>query len=286
MSAKSNLIIFVISLVIYFLIIGPFARFMEAKPTVEKLGYTPRGEFIKYVSVDHSQLIGASLLFKVLFYFGSLVDNSTKKILVVPDYPAMSRAIHAAVHVDPYNMDAYYFGQAILVWDVGKVDLANELLEYGMKYRTWDWYLPFFTGFNYAYFKRDYVNASMYYKKAGELSGAPLQISLATRYMLESGQTDHAIAYLKAMVRSSTNRAVTEAFNTRLAAYIQLQRIERAQNAYRSKNGRLPNTVDELVTAGFLAEIPIDPYGGKFFIDPQGRVRSTSNFAPVTSRKD
>ncbi len=65
-------------------------------------------------------------------------------------------------------MDAYYFAQAVLVWDVGQVRLANELLEYGMRYRTWDYLLPFFAGFNYSYFLKDNEKAAQYYR--GQLS--------------------------------------------------------------------------------------------------------------------
>jgi tetratricopeptide (TPR) repeat protein len=111
--------------------------------------------------------------------------------------------IHGAVQLDPYNMDAYYFGQAILVWDVGKVELANELLDYGMRFRTWDWYLPFFAGFNQAYFLKDYTKAARYYDRAGELSGSDLFKNLAGRYLQESGKTDLALAYLSAMEKKA-----------------------------------------------------------------------------------
>ncbi len=61
---------------------------------------------------------------------------------------------------------------AIIVWGAGLVSATNELPEYGMRYRTWDYYLPFFAGFNYAYFLKDYENAARCYKRVGELTGA------------------------------------------------------------------------------------------------------------------
>jgi len=128
--------------------------------------------------------------------------------------------------LDPYNMDAYYFAQTILAWDVKQYQLANNLLDFGMKYRTWDWMLPFFAGFNSAYFLKDYKKAADYYKRAGELNGSVLSISLAGRYMQESGQTELAIAYLSAMEINERNLAIKKNYQTRLKAFKEVHRIE------------------------------------------------------------
>jgi hypothetical protein len=112
-------------------------------------------------------------------YFGGLIEKSENQFTVPPDYMAMSRLLHGSVKLDPYNMDAYYFAQSFLTWDVHQFQLANKLLDYGMSYRTWDWYLPFFAGFNSAFFLKDYATAAKYYKRAGELSGSDLSRLLA-----------------------------------------------------------------------------------------------------------
>jgi len=60
-----------------------------------------------------------------------------------------------------------------------QVKLANDLLEYGMRYRTGISTCRFFAGFNNAYFLKDYARQAEYYKRAGELSGSELFINLA-----------------------------------------------------------------------------------------------------------
>jgi len=266
-------------LLLYGAVLFPFTAYMKDKPFVEKMGYVPKGEVLKYVTADQKQLVASGLVMKVLMYFRSLVDRSINKVNVPVDYPAMSRTIHAAVKLDPYNMDAYYFAQAVLVWDVKQVALANELLEYGMKYRTWDFYLPFFAGFNYAYFLKDYEKAAKYYRMAGDLSGSELYINLAGRYMYESGQSDMAIDYLAAMEKSAGNDAVKKTLQTRLQALKEARRVEQARDRFRLEKGRLPASVDELLRSGCLAEPPVDPYGGIFYLQPDGKVESTSKFA-------
>lgn len=276
----------VLLLLLYCAVLFPFTDYMKNKPFVEKMGYVPKGEVLKYVAADQKQFIASALVMKVLFYFGSLVDRSMNKVNTPVDYPAMSRTIHTAVKLDPYNMDAYYFAQAVLVWDVKQVALANELLEYGMKYRTWDFYLPFFAGFNYAYFLKDYEKAAKYYRMAGDLSGSELYINLAGRYLYESGQSDMAIDYLAAMEKSAGNDSVKKTLQTRLQALKEARRVEQARERFRLEKGRLPASVDELLRSGCLAEPPVDPYGGTFYLQPDGKVESTSKFAfGVAGRK-
>jgi len=176
-------------------------------------------------------------------------------------------------------MDAYYFAQGFLTWDAKQYKVANDLLDYGMKYRTWDWYLPFFAGFNQAYFLQDYVKAAEYYKRAGELSGVALYKSLAGRYMQASGQTEFAIVYLSTMEKGEKNAAMKKSYQIRLTAFREARRIELARDLYRQQHGALPASLGQLVQAGLLRPPPVDPYGGSFYLEPDGKVATTSKYA-------
>lgn len=263
----------------YILLIIPFTAYMRSKPFVEKLGYIPQAEVLKFIAADQKIFIADSLVMKSLFYFGSLMGNSSAKFVLPPDYFGLYNTIETALKLDPYNMDAYYFAQAVLVWDAKRVKEANTLLEYGIKYRTWDNQLPFFLGFNYAYFLRDYPNAAKYYQKAADLSGEPLLAKLAGRYMYEAGQTDLALAYLGTMGKSARSAAIKKEFQVRIAAFKEVKRIETAIAEYKKDFGTVPKSIDELLRKGYLIVLPVDPYGGQFFISENGQVRSTSKFA-------
>ena len=266
-------------ILVYLSLIFPFTSFMKNKPVLEKIGYVPEPGVLKIMSVDQYRFVAASLMMKVISYFGSLAEYAHNRIYIPPEYPEMQKMLESAVQLDPYNMDAYYFAQAIMVWNARQVSATNDLLVYGMKYRYWDFYLPYFAGFNYAYFLKDYTNAAKYYKRVGELTGSDLTIKLAGRYMYESGRTDQAIAYLTLMVKSATNDAVKKTLQTRLLAFQQVRTIEQANDLFKGKFHRYPRSVEELIQKGYLAELPVDPYGGKFYIDETGKVRSTSKFA-------
>ena len=266
-------------LLLYGILIIPFTTYLRDKPFVEKLGYVPSVAALKSVAADHKELVAASLVLKVLMYFGGLIEKAENQVAIPPDYITMSRMLHGAVRLDPYNMDAYYFAQGFLTWDVKQYKIANDLLDYGMKYRTWDWYLPFFAGFNSAFFLKDYAAAARYYRRAGELSGSDLSKLLAGRYMQESGQTGLAISYLSAMLNGEKNPAIKKIYTIRLKAFSEASRIEVARDRYRETYGVMPSSIEQLVAGGFLSPAPTDPYGGQFYLEADGKVATTSKFA-------
>jgi tetratricopeptide (TPR) repeat protein len=266
-------------LFLYGILIIPFTTFLQNKPFVEKLGYVPSVTALKTIAADHKELVAASLVLKVQMYFGGLIEKAENQFTIPPDYMSMSRLLHGAVKLDPYNMDSYYFAQGFLTWDVKQFKLANDLLDYGMKYRTWDWYLPFFAGFNSAFFLKDYAAAARYYQRAGELSGSDLSRLLAGRYMQESGQTELAISYLSAMLKGEHNPALKKNYQIRLTAFLETRRVEVARDRYREALGAMPATIEQLVSGGFLSPPPRDPYGGQFYLETDGKVATTSRYA-------
>lgn len=261
----------------------PLASYMRDRPFQEKVGYVPQGEVMKLLCADQKQSVAAFLVTKVFSYYGGAVARGPGPR---PDHAAMRSVLEPALKLDPYNMDGYYFAQGILTWETRQIAEANALLDYGMQYRTWDWYLPFFAGFNSAYFLKDYAAASRYYQRAAQLSGSELFANLAGRYMHASGRTDLALIYLETMEKGARNEAVKTALGTRLQALKEVRRIEMARDQYQEKKGALPASVEELIRQGFLKESPVDPYGGTFYFEPSGQVSTTSKFAFGTKKSE
>lgn len=277
-----------IGLFSYGYLITPFVTYMRNRPVEEKLGYVPSVKVVKSLSADLKELAGASLVMKVMMYYGGVVSKGVEGRIIPEqlDLQGMSRLLHGAVKLDPYNMDVYYFAQGFLTWDAGQFKIANDLLEYGMTYRTWDYQLPYFVGFNNAFFLKNYVKAAEFYKRAGDLSGEPMYKSLAGRYMQESGQTELALAYLSAMENSEKNPIMKKSYQVRLMAFCEVRRIEVARERYREVHGVIPASIEQLVSGGLLAPPPRDPYGGQFFLEADGKVATTSKFAFAGVKKN
>jgi len=270
----------VLSAGLYLALIFPLSDHLQHRPVQIKLGALPDAEILRLASADQRYAVADWTILKVLFYFGRLIEKSPEDQLFHsdPDYPGMLQALKTAVQLDPYNMDAYYFVQAVFPWE-GATQDANELLDYGMSYRTWDFYLPFFASFNAAYFQHDYKAAARYMQQAADLSGIPSFARLSSRYMLESGQADLAIAYLDVMIAAAKDPLEKRLYETRREAISTIRELQRAVTRYRDTFGETPADLHQLVLRGVLPEIPPDPYGGEFYLDASGKVASTSKMA-------
>lgn len=278
-------LLFAVFLSAYFFVSGPVKEHLDSRPLVIKLGFMPRAEVVKTLSGDQAHLMSEWYVLKVLFYFGSLVEQWKNQILLPPEYFNMFKTIETAVKLDPYNSDAYYFAQAAFTWEVGRAADVNRLLEYGMLYRDWDPNLFFYAGFNAGFFLEDYEKAATYMQRAGELSGMAFYSNLASRYFYEAGRNELGVAFLKTMSEHSNDPMEKRIYGLRIGALQATAILEDALASYVKRIGKSPDTLIDLVKTGDLEILPEDPYGGEFYLDPAGRVRTTSNFA-VTDKVD
>ena len=277
--------LFVMLLACYLAVVVPLADHLRNRPVAIKLGYTPSADVLKIVSADQRYAVAEGLLLKVLFYYGSLIDKWQNRVNIPPETHNMYKTVETAVQLDPYGVDGYYFAQGAFTWEVGHAADVNRMLEYGMKYRTWDWLLPFFVGFNSAYFLHDYPQAAQYMKKAAEISGNPLFTKLAARYFYESGRSELGILFLETMEKQAKDPLEKRMYEMRRQALLAVEKLNQGIEKFRSKYGRLPRDLSELVATGILERLPADPYGGTFYLDSQGKVRSTSKFAEKKDAK-
>lgn len=263
----------------YAIFMVPFASYMKNRPVAVKLGYVPSAEVLRVTVGDQKLLVAHAAIVKVLVYYGTLVENFYKKIDLPAEHHNMYRTLQSAVKLDPYNSDAYYFSQAAFTWEVGRAQDVNNMLDYGMKYRTWDYMLPFFAGFNSAYFLKQPEPAACYMKKAAEISGHPLLVSLASRYFYESNKSELGVEFLELMEKNTKDEKIRKLYRIRRMALLAVISIEAAVKQFREQNHRFPTRIDELVDYGMLKQLPEDPYGGQFYLDSSGTVLSTSKFA-------
>jgi len=252
---------------------------LSRRPVAVKAGYLLPAEVLKLVCSEYGTVVADWSIIRTLFYFGTIIEKNRNNVTVTPEYSQMYYNLVQSLKLDPYNQDAYYFSQAIFTWDVGRISETNQLLDYGMRYRTWDWQLPFWAGFNSSYFLKDYVSAANYFQKAATLSKNPIFAKLAARYQYEAGQEELGIAFLETMIHSARNERVLHLYQIRKLALEALMTLKDGVEEYRQRYGVLPEHLSMLVDQRILIKLPEDPYGGDFFLDSEGRVRATSNLS-------
>jgi len=255
----------------------PLSSLRRALPPAERLGYLPSPEVTYFAALEHKGLFSELIFYRTMFYYGALVSSPGQR----PDYQGLYSFIDSSTRLDPRNLDAYYFAQAILTWDAGLVKPVNALLARGIAKRPWDTDLPFYLAFNYYYFLGDFESAAKYFELAARLNP---QIgyftTLTARALYQANKTDIAIAYLKNQLRKSTSDVLIRELKVRLAALETIAFLEKVRADYQEKTRRPLTDLEELVRVGILKGIPPDPYGGVFYIDRHdGRIKTTSKLA-------
>jgi hypothetical protein len=261
---------------VYLLLLPPFTGYMRSKQYEERLGYLPRKELVGCLAADQRQLVASLLMIEVIYYFGGYLEKRDNKLTLPLDYRAMAGYLRTVAFLDPYNSDVYYFTQASYSDSVKGARFANELLETGMKYRTWDPELPFFAGFNAAFTLKDYKKAAGFMKRAGEITGDPLYVSLAAKFFNEAGETDFGILFMELMEKNAKDEKIRRLYRDKKDLLIAVREIKNAVNLYVERNRTVPRNLEELRMAGLLKKIPRDPFGGKLYLTPRGTVESTS----------
>jgi len=196
------------------------------------------------------------------------------------DYRWLYNNLIVATDLDPYFEDPYYFANAVFTWSANDYNNANSLLARGTAARTWDWQLPFYLGFNKFYFQHDNKGGADDLLIAAKRPGAWVSLpTLAARLYSNAGRTENAIDFLQIFSKNETNLKIKASYEIRLDALKRILYLERAVSRYKDKNGRLPRNIQALVRSGIINNIPEDPYGGKFYLNRDGSIKTTSKLA-------
>ena len=255
-------------------------RMRQAQALPPKLLLLPSREMTRVMSFGNEILAAQLIFYNSMFFVGSLEK---------PPTPAMSRNLYytldTVTYLDPYNGDGYYFAQGMLSWNRSLIEPLNTLLRRGMTYRSWDWHIPFYYGFNQFYFLGKSKKAAKYFKRAYELNPQNTFLpTLIARLYYEAEETQVAIGFLEEMIRNTTSEKLRKWMMVRLEALRLVSLLEHAVNRYQQRYNSKPHNLRMLVEGGMIKAIPPDPYGGKFYLDQSGRVRTTSQFVYVREK--
>ena len=187
------------------------------------------------------------------------------------------RARNLVSELNGCHEDNYYLANAILTWG-GAVVEGNTALQKAVECRFWDEFPPFFLGFNYFFFNRDYDNAIKNIDIAAMRSDenrTPFQsisIAIATK-KLDSAKM--AAAYLRAERDATKDQQLIEMLDRRLGRVEGLITLQEAQRRFEEQFERPLNAPDELLSSGILTAFPDDPLRlGYEFADNQFRLRT------------
>ncbi len=194
------------------------------------------------------------------------------------DYDRLYELLNVVSNFDPKFEIPYLLGGLVLGESTPHAQKALHVLGRGKEQYPADWRFPFYMGFTHYFSLGDGTAGGRAMAEAARLPGSPAYLpGLASRMLSEAREPDVALALLAPIVRQESDparRAVLERRIREVTVERDLQALERAVKSYREKMGAVPRDLSDLVRAGILPGIPEEPNGGRYLVDPGGKVRS------------
>lgn len=241
-------------------------------PYVEEFMRLPDPEQLKTASLGYEALTADLLWLKAVQHMGEREISSQ-------GYDWIYKALDTVTTLDPQFIAPYETGGLILTVVAEKAELSNRLLEKGYMHNPDVWQLPFYLGFNYFYFMKQYKTAAKYMSIAAELEGSPKWLPLlASRLYYQAEDPSFALEFLVRMYESTDDERLKESMLERINALksaMAARGLQPAVDEYRKRFGRTPKELSELVEAGLIGKIPEEPNGGYYYIDEDGLVKSS-----------
>lgn len=249
------------------------------------------------IPADEPSLIWQPDLYRVLTFghWPAAVDSLLLQFLVEDNIKHVEEGVRARVYyyldlatdLDPAFFSLYTAGanflavvrndkmSALKIISKGENFRKNALSSYPKKFQdtywTDAWRIPFIKGYIHLFEMNDLVGAAEAYRELTELPGVPGPIrDLSMRFGKPGGLYEVGMSVLKNMIAVSTDANVTRELEKKrnsLALSLDLFRMNEDFKPYRGNWARFKQE----------RNIPdLDPWGGRMFLNPEGKIDSTT----------
>jgi tetratricopeptide (TPR) repeat protein len=227
---------------------------------------------VKSLSLGYQSLVADLYWIRAVQYYGRREEAARRQVR----YKNLAALLDITTTLDPEMMDVYRAGSSFLAEPepigAGQPEEALKLLDKGIAFYPDEWRLCFDKGFVYFWAFKDFNQAGQVWLEASRMKSAPPWMEgLAAMALSRGGAVETARALWERQYQNSASREVKENAKNHLFSMQvdeMLWTIEFLAGKYAEKHGRYPARLDELVRAGYLKAVPVDPSGVPFDYDP------------------
>jgi hypothetical protein len=241
----------------------------------EEILFLPSGGTLRRLCGGYSGLLADIYWTRAVQYYGR------RHLAHAQDYALLGALLSITTDLDPNLLIAYRFGSLFLAGKppegAGRPDMAIHLLHRGIVANPDYWRFWEDLGFIYYWDLKDYAHAAQAFRIGSERPGAlPWMRVLAASVAAQGGELRTSYILWSEIAETAENEAMrrtAKAHVAALAAQLAMQKLDSLLALYREKQGHDAHTFQDLVAAGYLRGIPLDPSGQPFIIGPDGRTR-------------
>jgi hypothetical protein len=233
------------------------------------------GSMLKKMSLGYDSLLADIYWTRAVQYYGdnALNPGATFKLL----WPLLD----ITTTLDPHLTAAYRFGAIFLSepspLGAGRPDLAIQLIQRGILENPDDWQMDANLGFLYYWHQKDYEKSAAAYLRGSKNPKAPGWLGMmAARVALKGEGTDTSKMIWAEIYNTTPNPAIRNSALEHLQglqALEDVQELDRIAENYNKGFGRYPKTMQELLDAGLVRQIPTDPSGVPYVYGSDGKAK-------------
>ena len=246
-------------------------RSVHSQP--EELLFLPAEARLSKIAGGFSGLLADIYWTRAVQYYGR------HRLAHASEFRLLGPLLDIATNLDPHLLIAYRFGSLFLAGKppegAGRPREAIYLLERGIVHNPGYWRLWEDLGFIYYWDMKDYGRAARAFQTGSERPGALTWMRvLAASVAAQGGEIQTSRILWTEIARSAENDSIRRSAETHLAALNALEglrKLGKLLDTYRQRAGKPARSMQELVAAGILPGIPLDPSGVPFILGPNGQ---------------
>jgi tetratricopeptide (TPR) repeat protein len=251
---------------------------LRAGATLEEVLYISSPQALRRLSLGYTGLMASIYWTRAVQYFGSRHLARSER------YDLLEPLLDITTQLDPKLLPAYKFGSIFLAQQppegAGLPEKAVELVERGIRENPTHWQLYYYLGFIHYLERHDFAAAARAFQRGSEMPGAHPWLRVMAAAMAQHGGDIHTARFLWTHIYEHTDDQLIRANAVKRLRALDsdeaVMRLEELVARYRQQTGQLPSSFLELVQAGWLRSLPVDPAGLPYRLMPGGRVQVQS----------
>lgn len=229
---------------------------------------------VKILSLEYDSLAADLYWTRVVQYYGD------KRARHEANLELLAPLLDLTVTLDPQLVVAYRFGAVFLAEPAprgaGRPDLAVDLIRRGIENNPDQWRMWSDLGFIYYWELKDYPRASEAFLEGSKNPRAGEWMKIMAARVAAEGRSYGVSMFLWKQVYESTQdpairKNALEHLQS-LKAEEDIRHLDELVEKFRSRFGRAPTAIADLIREGLLPGAPLDPAGFPYVIGADGKV--------------
>ena len=231
------------------------------------------GKLLKKMSLEYAPLAADFYWTRVVQFYGNkhMRGNANLELL----WPLLD----ITTTLDPNLLPAYRFGAVFLSQrpptGAGRPDLAVQLIQRGIKANPDQWRLYEDLGFVYYFDLKDYPKAAEAFQEGSKNPKALMWMKVMAARIAAEGESYGTSAFLWNDIYETTTdpeiKKNAELHLQLLKAKEDCRQLDLLADGLQKRSGHRPKRIRELVEAGLLRWVPVDPMGYAYVFDENGK---------------